>query len=287
MITNTVARNDEFEKRVSLRNSQETFKNVIVEGTSVSKFEADIISEKALEVFRLGPYGDDSTMQPGQMIWKAIDASEPPGKPLSACQFRVIRLTVHRQDEDREVKARYGAAAKRGQQILRMCEEAFEQGALLTQEDLAVILDCDVRTIRGDQQRYQKEHGVLIPTRGNKCDIGPGMTHREKAIRLFIEGKEAVEIARDLQHSLKAVERYINSYCRIVYCQQQLRDSFKTALVVGVSSAQVGKCLELHEANCRRRLYRERLAAIERVGSMFWEAHDAKKKPGPNSGRRA
>lgn len=286
MITNTVARNDEFEKRVSLRNSQETFKNVIVEGTSVSRFEADIISEKALEVFRLGAYGDDSTLQPGQMIWKAIDASEPPGKPLTACKYKTIRLTVHRQDEDREVKLKHGAAGKRGQQISRMTEEAFEQGTLLTQEDLALILDCDVRTIRGDQQRYQKEHGILIPTRGNKCDIGPGMTHREKAIRLFIEGREAVEIARDMQHSLKAVERYINSYCRVVYCQQQLRDSLKTALVVGVSIAQVNRCLELHEANCRRRFYRERLAAIERVGSAFWEMHDAKKKPGPSSGRK-
>lgn len=286
MITNTVARNDEFEKRISLRNSQETFKNVIVEGTSVSRFEADIISEKALEVFRLGVYGDDAALQPGQMIWKAIDASEPPGKPLAACKYKTIRLTVHCQDEDREVKLKHGATAKRGQQIMRMAEEAFEQGTLLTQEDLAVILDCDVRTIRGDQERYQKEHGILIPTRGNKCDIGPGMTHREKAIRLFIEGQEAVEIARNMQHSLKAVERYINSYCRVVYCQQQLRDNLKTALVVGVSIAQVNKCLELHEANCRRQFYRERLAAIERVGSAFWEMHDAKKKPGPNNGRK-
>jgi len=28
-----------------------------------------------------------------------------------------------------------------------MREEAFEQGVLLTQEDLSTLLDCDVRTI--------------------------------------------------------------------------------------------------------------------------------------------
>lgn len=286
MISNTVSRNDEFDKRLSLRNSQETFKNVIVEGTSVSRFEADVISEKALEVFRLGAYGDDSTLQPGQMIWRAIEAAEPPGKPLAECKFKTIRLTVHRQDEDQEVKRAHGPGAKRGQQMMRMAEEAFEQGALLTQEDLATILDSDVRTIRSDQKRYQEKYDILIPTRGNKRDIGPGMTHREKAIRLFIEGQEAVEIARNMQHSLKAVERYISSYCRIVYCQQQLRDSLKTALAVGVSIAQVNKCPELHEANCRRRLYRDRLATIERVGSMFRDANDAKKKPGPTGGRK-
>jgi hypothetical protein len=58
---------------------------------------------------------------------------------------------------------------------MRMCEEAFEQDALLTQEDLATLLDCDVRTIRDDQKHYQTQYNILIPTRGNKCDIGQGI----------------------------------------------------------------------------------------------------------------
>ena len=94
MIENTVARNCQFEKRISLRDSSETFANLISIGTSCSKFEAGVIAEKAHEVFRLGPYGDDSTLQPGQMIWKAIDALEPPGKPLSECIFKTIRLKI-------------------------------------------------------------------------------------------------------------------------------------------------------------------------------------------------
>jgi hypothetical protein len=285
MIENTLARNCQIEKRISLRDSSETFANVITDGTSCSKFEADVIASKAHEVFRLGPYGDDSTLQPGQMIWKAIDALEPPGKPLSECVFKTIRLTVHVLGEDRKVKSTYGAKAKRGQQIMRMCTEAFEQGTLLTQEDLAELLDCDSRTIRNDQKHFQNQHDVLIPTRGNKCDIGPGMTHREKVIKLFIEGQEAVAIARNLQHSLKAVERYISSYCRIVYCQQQLRNSLKTAMVVGCSLHQVNTCLEIHQDHCKKSCYKEILDKVESVGSMFWEMQDGKKKDGQLSGR--
>ncbi|OGV50392.1 MAG: hypothetical protein A2017_15430 [Lentisphaerae bacterium GWF2_44_16] len=286
MINNTVMRNEQFEKRISLRDAQETFINVVSEGTSCSRFDAQVISAKAQEIFRLGPYGDESAMQPGQMLWKAILASEPPGKPLTACEFKTIRLTVHRQDEDHEVKVKHGASAKRGQQIMRICEEAFEQGTLLTQEDLGTILDCDVRTIREDQKRYQKEHGILIPTRGNKCDIGPGITHREKTIMLFIEGKEALEIAAEMKHSLKAVERYISSYCRIVYCQQQLRNTLKTAMVVGVSVPLVNKCLEIHQSHCLKPVYKERLEEIERCGAIYWEAQDSKKKPGQTEGRK-
>jgi hypothetical protein len=286
MIINTVMRQDQQEKRLALRDAGETFINVISEGTGCSRFEAQVINAKAQEIFHLGPYGDDATMQPGQMVWRAIAAHEPPGKPLRECVYRNIRLTVHRLEEDREVKNQYGNSAKRGQQMARMCEEAFEQDALLTQEDLATLLDCDVRTIRADQQNYQTQYGILLATRGNKCDIGPGVTHREKTIALFIEGKEAVDIARQLQHSLKAVERYIDSYCRIVYCQRQLRDTMKTAMVVGTSTALVKKCLEIHNARVLIPLYKERLEDIERRGAAYWEAQDSKKKPGPTAGRR-
>lgn len=286
MIDNTVARNNQSVKRISLRSSQETFANVIAEGTSCSKFEASVISAKALEIFNLGPYGDEASFLPGQMSWRAIDATEPPGKPLRDCKYHTIRLTVHALAEDSEVLQNYGRSAKRGQQMARMCEEAFVQGTLLTQEDLATLLDCDVRTIRSDQKHFQEKHGILLATRGNKCDIGPGITHREKAIRLFIEGLESLAIARRLQHSLKAVERYINSYCRIVHCQRQLRDTLKTAMVVGVSVSLVKKCLDIHENHCLNPLYRDRLGSIEAVGSAFWEAQDSKKKLGQIAGRK-
>ncbi len=286
MIENTIARNAQLSKRINLRNCQETFANVIAEGTSCSKFEASVISNKALEIFNLGPYGDDENFLPGQMSWRAIDATEPPGKPLSSCQYRQIRLTVHSIDEDNEVLNAYGRSAKRGQQMSRMCEEAFAQGTLLTQEDLATLLDCDVRTIRNDQKHYQEKHGVLLATRGNKCDIGPGVTHREKVIEMFIRGQEALAISRQLQHSLKAVERYINSYCRIVYCQRQLRNTLKTAMVVGVSVSLVDRCLAIHQTHCLNRDYKERLQHIEEVGSAFWQAQDSKKKPGLINGRQ-
>lgn len=72
MIINNVMRNEQLEKRISLRDAQETFINVISEGTSCSPFESRIIGDKAQEIFRLGPYGDDSVMQPGQMLGRPL-----------------------------------------------------------------------------------------------------------------------------------------------------------------------------------------------------------------------
>lgn len=286
MVQTTVTRTEESSKRLFLRSAASTFERVVAQGTSCSAFEATVIAEKAQEVFRLGPYNDDQTMQPGQVVWRAITEGEPAGKPLDACVFKQVRLTLHAIEEDREVQRNFGHSAKRGQQCMRIATEAMDQGALLTQEDLATLLDSDVKTVRTDIKRYQQKLGILVPTRGNKKDIGPGITHRERAVELFLEGKDQVAIARDLKHSLKAIERYVQTFCRVVFCQQQLHNTLKTALVVGVSVPLVNRYLAVKDTYLKTPAYHERIAEIEAEGTRFWEYQDGKKKPGPR-GRRS
>ena len=285
MIENMVLRKEERDKRLDHRSARNTFTNLIADGTNCSRFEAEVISDKAEVVFALGSYAEDQAMQPGQMVWRAIRATEPAGKPLRGCEFVRIRLSVHALEDDREVRREHGLSAKRQQQIARMCLEARDQGALLTQEDLATLLDCDVKTIRNDIKVYQKRTGLMVQTRGTVCDIGPGVTHREKTVEMFIQGREVVEIARDLTHSLKAVERYITTFCRTVYAQSQMKNTLKTAMVVGISVANVNRNLELRDNWIKRKEYRQRLDEIEQIGLAYWEAQDEKKGLSPQSGR--
>jgi hypothetical protein len=280
MIKTTQLRDLEQQKRLSYRENAHTLVRIIEDGTNCSYFESQIIAEKAQEVFQIGTQNTDHALQPGQIIWKAVSTSDKPGKPLEACTFQRVHLTLHNFDEDREVQNKFSPSAKRQQQINRMCQEAFEQNCLLTQEDLAYLLNCDVRTIRRDIKQYQQTHKVLIPTRGNKMDIGPGITHKDKAIELFIQGKDAVSIARDINHSLKAVERYIQTFCRVVYCQNQLQNSLKTAMVLGISVTLVTRHLALRDKHKDRPCYKDRIEEIERVGNCFWDAQDSKKKNG-------
>lgn len=285
MIESMVVRNEERDKRLDHRSARNTFTNLIANGTNCSRFEAEVISDKAEVVFALGGYAEDQTLQPGQMIWRAIRANEPAGKPLLSCEFIRIRLSVHSLEEDREVRQKFGLSAKRQQQIVRMCLEARDQSALLTQEDLATLLDCDVKTIRNDIKTYQQQTGLLVQTRGTVCDIGPGITHREKVVEQFIQGVEAVEIARNLTHSLKAVERYITTFCRTVYTQSQMQNTLKTAMVVGISVSNVTRNLALRDEWIKRKEYKQRLDEIEQIGLAYWEAQDEKKGPLPQKGR--
>ena len=71
----------------------------------------------------------------GQMTVLAVGAENPPGCPVTDCKRVPINLTVDSPD-DLEV-FREGVAALRRRKIQRLTWEAQEQGALLTQEDLA------------------------------------------------------------------------------------------------------------------------------------------------------
>lgn len=280
MVKTTKLRELEQTERLSHRDSAHSLTRIIEDGTNCSYFESVVITEKALEVFGIGEYNKDTTIQPGQIVWKGIGAEEPAGKPLDRCEFKRIVLTLHSFEDDQDVQRSHGSSAKRCQQISRMSSEAYDQGTLLTQEDLSYLLGSDVRTIRRDIQKYQKKQNVLIPTRGNKMDIGPGLTHRDKAVELFIRGKDAVSIGRDLQHSLKAVERYIQTFCRVVYCMNELQNNLKTAMVIGVSVSLVNRYISLRDQYKNKKFYKDRIEEIERVGSCFWEAQDSKKKSG-------
>jgi len=261
------------------------FTNLITDGTNCSPFESEVIVEKAKEVFAIGDHAEGNILQPGQMIWTALDMKEPLGKPLKECKLRRIILTHIKPKEDAEVRRKYNRSAKRQQQINRMAVEAQDQQALLTQEDLAEILDSDVRTIRRDIQHLRKQ-GISVPTRGQQKDIGPGVTHRVQAINLFLEEKEPVEIARAIKHSLTAVERYIDTFCRVIYCQRRFRNNLQTALVVGASIHTVNTYLGLHTEACEDPAYRERISEIEERGRIYYKNVDFKKKPGPNKRRQ-
>jgi len=279
MIVSHKLKKEQIQERLNLKSTEQAFTQQIVNGTNCSPFESEIIVEKAKEIFALGEYAEGKVLQDGQTVFIAVATKAPAGVPIKQCPKVRVVLTHLSRSEDLRVLREHGASAKRRQQMMRMAVEAQEQGALLSQEDLALILDCDVRTIRADNRKLSQEE-ILVPTRGTVRDIGPGVTHKVKVIKLWLSGKEALEIARQLNHSLKAVERYIQTFCRVVYAQRKMRNILKTALVVGISVAAAGNYWDLHTELVKdNSFYKQRLEEILMIGQEHWEASDEKKSP--------
>ena len=158
-----------------------------------------------------------------------------------------VTLTVDAGAEDAVIKAREGNAGLRQGRILRLLEEAMEQGGVLTQEDLARALNVDVRTIRRDV-RVLKAEGHLVHSRGQLKGVGRGQTHKVRIIELWLDREGYDKIARWLHHSPQAIKRYVSTFLRIVVLHRQEMPDEEIAFLTQSSVRLVKDYLRVYEA---------------------------------------
>jgi hypothetical protein len=188
-------------------------------------------------------------------------SSEPAGKPLKDCLTGLCVVTLNSGKEDQDVLFRDGVTALRRARVLRITEEAHDQGVDLTQEDLAHnIFACGLRTIRRDIKDL-KSKGIYVPTRGQQKDIGPGLSHKVLAVKMYLERKTDLVIARTIHHSLKAVERYTVTFARVILLLDRGLKPLEVAFVVQISERLVGQYRQLYD-NYNNPPYRERIDEI-------------------------
>jgi Protein of unknown function (DUF1670) len=260
-------------QRLIRKSQDQRLINLAVAGAGISHWEAKVLVEAVEEVYLREP--SQRPMKSGQVRYECIAGHEGAGKPLSECRQQTVILTVYAV-EDLEVEYKQGATAVRRLRLGRIAEEAREQGGLLSQEDLHVLLMSDVRTIRRDIQALRKQK-IIIPTRGQVQDIGPGVTHRQLALQHWLDGQEPVEVARAINHSLTATERYIQHFSRVTFLHRKGFQPLQIALTVGISSATVRIYLELYEESRSKPFFQQRMEELEQIGASHFEAEDEKK----------
>jgi len=264
--------------RLLEKTPEQQMMNRVVEGTGISPWEARVLVDEVRKVYLPGK---QFQLRSGQLMYTCVSASEGPGKPLKECRMETVVLTLM-STEDRPMHGEpgygEGVAWQRRKKIIRMTEEARDQSGLLSQEDLAQLLCSDVRTMRRDIDKLRKT-GIVVATRGTIKDIGPGVTHRELAIRHWLEGKEPVDVARAINHTVHAVERYIQSFIRTAYLRRRGFAPLQIALTIGRSGASVGIYLGIYERYRHGAQFRSRFEHIDLVGSAHYEAEDEKKMP--------
>jgi len=151
----------------------------------------------------------------GQIRFICASIKSQHGKPLKDQDLLEVSLTLDNGIDDLNVLHDQGAEALRQLKILRLTEETYLQGGLLTQEDLGRILQVSSRTIRKDMQTLQQD-GNTIHTRGNDQDIGPGVSHKTHIIDLYLSGMTYYEIMRKTRHSSYAIKRYVSTFGRLL-----------------------------------------------------------------------
>ena len=72
--------------------------------------------------------------------------------------------------------------------VARLCRQAHEQGGCMIASELAVLLKMSAATVGKYIAEFEREHGVVLPRRGNIHDMGPTLTHKKMIIeKLFVQ----------------------------------------------------------------------------------------------------
>ena len=179
----------------------------------------------------------------GQMTFLAVSADTPPGRPLADCPRIAIALTLDNSDDLEAM--RLGIATLRRSKIQRLTVEAQEQGALLTQEDLARLLCTSRSTIKRDIA-YLRSEDVAVPTRGQVKDIGRGVSHKAHIIGDWLAGYTFSEIQRRRWHSIGSIERYCDDFLRVIRLHTHGLAMMKIRISTGLSERLIQEYLDLY-----------------------------------------
>jgi hypothetical protein len=252
------------EQRLDAKTLDNLFRRRIEVGANCAPFVSNAILQILKEVYPLN-LDDCGPGQPpglGQLQLLVVDAGEPAGKSLEQCLKVTVTLTLDAGADDFHTRRAHGVEGLRRARLLRMTAEARDQGGLLTYEDLAFrLLNCGVRTIVRDVKALKKR-GVEVPSRGQQQDIGPGLTHRVQAVRLFLQGYEANEIARRLYHTLASIENYVTTFARVAFLVDRKHADDEIAFIVRRSQYLVAAYRQLYLEASSKRSYRRRLREI-------------------------
>lgn len=224
----------------------------------------DIPSVAEIESYSRSSGGTFLSVKEGQIRYKCVDAAVGPGQKLSESPQVLTTLTLIDINKDREVLREFGSKELRQHKLMRVSTEAREQGGVLTQQDLGVLLCCDEVTIRNDI-RTLRAKGMQVPTRGFVLGIGgPTLSAKKLAIQHWLEGKEPLAVAQIMNTSPVKVERYLQDFKRVCILAMKGLDEVGIAQATNLSSSVV----EAYQA-----IYlnaKEQHACAHRMGGLIY-----------------
>jgi hypothetical protein len=159
---------------------------------------------------------DQHHIHSGQIVYMAVPLNEYPkrGKAIAQTKLKPVVLSYVADEDIEHIAYGFDSKSLRLKRLIRWVDQAYDQGALLTQLDLAMLLGVSEAVVSQYVNEIQNQ-GRLLPTRGNIHDLSGAITHKREIITLFLEGYFTPEIAIKTKHSNEAVDRYIKDYLRV------------------------------------------------------------------------
>jgi Protein of unknown function (DUF1670) len=214
-------------------------------GPRICQLCADMILEVVFQHMR-----PQSHVAHGQALWMAVSVSEPPRLHQRIADTTLVPVLLDLcTAEDVQLRIdRLPIPQRLLRKVLRLCQQAYDQGGLLSNCDLAELLGTDDSRVASVLAEHERLTGTLVPRRATVHDVGTGLTHKRIICwKRYAEGKEPHIVARETYHSLEAVDRYIGQYDRVRHCRLQGLTPEQTAHTLACSLGLVQEYLAIDD----------------------------------------
>lgn len=183
----------------------------------------------------------------GQAVWNALDIKTRGDSPNRRFVPVILTLVDEQDCQQLEQGVKMYDLAKKS--IARIIREAYAQGGILSMRDIGLLtwrLSATVSRMRID---YEKKEQTTLPHTGYLHDMGSCISHKNIIVRkAVIEKKDPTRIAKETNHCLAAVERYLKDYRRIETCYHNNPDIDYVSQVTGIAKHVVKSYVSiLHE----------------------------------------
>jgi len=185
-----------------------------------------------------------SRLQPGQVLWNALDKNTRATSEKRT--YIPVILSIITQHDIDSLSQGIPMSKITCRALARIFREAYAQGGILSTRDAALLMLRDPSTVSDLRLQYEKENSCQLPHTGLLHDMGSGVSHKTTILRkIIIEKKDPADVAREICHSQKAVDRYLYDYNRVKTAYEHTRDIEYVHLVTGLSKHLIKQYLEI------------------------------------------
>lgn len=209
----------------------------------------DNIAERLVEIFN-ETCPETTRIKHGQLVWNALDKTTRADSPKR--KYKTVILDLVTTQDIELFKKEVPISEIKGNVIARLIKQTYVQGGVLSTRDLSLILAQCATVISRMRAKYEKGHNIILPHTGVLHDMGSTITH--KAIIVYkhiIEKKSPDVVARETNHSQKAVDHYLKDYYRVKMLHIENKDVDYINLATKISKNVVNQYINIINQNVK------------------------------------
>jgi hypothetical protein len=192
-------------------------------------------------------YLREEFVRPGQMRWLVLKAGQKYSKSKKLSEMQLIPVTLNLISPE-DIEDRVMGVKKKelmDKLIVRLCTETKEQGGVLTETDIAILLRATITVISNHVTSYEKRTKKVIPRAGTEMDMGKSLTHKRLAFHNYKKKIPTSKNARLIDHTPESVDRYIKDGTRIEKLYEDGYSEWDMAFLTGLPIYVVKEYVEI------------------------------------------